>query len=221
MPLVVKSPRRDAVTAAGALVAGIVFGLSGGISPGPLLTLVISETLNHGVGAGVRVAMAPLITDVPIVGVVLLLLSRLTDAEPILGVISILGAVFLGGLGVRGLSFEGAVLEEGKPVSRSLAKGVATNFLNPSPYLFWSTIGGPTVIRTSAQGAVIAVAFVVVFYIMLVGSKVAVAVAVGRSRRLLHSSVFVWLNRGLGIVLLVFAALFLKDGLRYLNVLSG
>jgi hypothetical protein len=56
---------------------------------------------------------------------------------------------------------------------------------------------------------------------MLVGSKVVVAVAVGRSRGLLHGPAFVWLNRGLGAVLLVFAALFLRDGLRYLGALSG
>ena len=31
------------------LVSGAVFGLSGGLTPGPLLTLVISETLKHGV----------------------------------------------------------------------------------------------------------------------------------------------------------------------------
>lgn len=209
------------MTAAGALVAGVVFGLSGGISPGPLLTLVISETLNHGVGAGVRVAMAPLITDLPIVGVVLLVLSRLTDVEPVLGVVSILGSVFLGVLGLRGVAFRGADIEREGPAHRSLAKGVTTNFLNPSPYLFWSTIGGPTVVKTAAQGISIAVGFVAVFYVMLVGSKVAIAVAVGRSRRLLHSSAFVWLNRGLGAVLLVFSALFLRDGLRYLSVLSG
>lgn len=209
------------MTAAGALVAGFVFGLSGGVSPGPLLTLVISETLNHGVGAGVRVAVAPLITDLPIVGVVLLVLSRLNAAEPVLGVVSLVGAAFLAVLGVRGLTFRGAVLEEGQPASRSLAKGVATNFLNPSPYLFWLTIGGPMVVRAAASGVAIAGAFVAVFYVMLVGSKVALAVAVGRSRRLLNSAAFVWLNRALGAVLLVFATLFVRDGLGYLRMLAS
>lgn len=208
------------MTAAGALVAGLVFGLSGGVSPGPLLTLVISETLNHGVGAGVRVAAAPLITDLPIVGLVLLVLSRLTDVEPVLGAVSLAGAAFLAVLGAHGVMFRGVDLEEGETVSRSLAKGVATNFLNPNPYLFWATIGGPMVVRTAERGLLIAGTFVVVFYLMLVGSKVVVAVTVGRSRGLLHSSAFVWLNRGLGAVLLLFAALFLRDGLEYLGVLS-
>lgn len=209
------------MTAAGALVAGLVFGLSGGVSPGPLLTLVVSETLNHGIGAGVRVAAAPLITDLPIVGLVLLVLSRLTDVEPVLGAVSLAGAAFLAVLGAHGVMFRGVDLEEGETVSRSLAKGVTTNFLNPNPYLFWSTIGGPMVVRTAERGLLIAGTFVAVFYLMLVGSKVVVAVAVGRSRGLLHSSAFVWLNRGLGAVLLLFAVVFLRDGLRYLGALSG
>jgi threonine/homoserine/homoserine lactone efflux protein len=202
-------------------VAGLVFGLSGGVSPGPLLTLVISETLNHGIGAGIRVAAAPLITDLPIVGLVLLVLSRLTDVEPVLGAVSLAGAAFLAVLGAHGVMFRGVELQEGETASRSLAKGVTTNFLNPNPYLFWATIGGPMVVRTAERGLLIAGTFVVVFYLMLVGSKVVVAVAVGRSRGLLHGSAFVWLNRGLGAVLLVFAALFLRDGLRYLGALSG
>ena len=49
------------------LFAGLVLGLSGGLVPGPLLTLVASETLRHGAAAGIRVALAPLLTDAPII----------------------------------------------------------------------------------------------------------------------------------------------------------
>jgi hypothetical protein len=46
---------------------GIIFGLSAGLAPGPLLMLVISDTLRHGIKAGVKVALAPVITDLPII----------------------------------------------------------------------------------------------------------------------------------------------------------
>ena len=49
------------------LTVGILLGLSAGIAPGPLLTLVVSETLSGGVGAGVRVALSPLLSDLPII----------------------------------------------------------------------------------------------------------------------------------------------------------
>lgn len=45
------------------LTVGTVLGLSAGFAPGPLLALVISETLRHGIPAGVRVALAPIIVS--------------------------------------------------------------------------------------------------------------------------------------------------------------
>ncbi len=203
------------------IIPGIVFGLSGGLSPGPLLALVISETLNHGVWSGVRVALAPLLTDLPIVAAVLLVLAQVQRAEPVLGTISLAGAGFLGFLGLSGLAFRGADLELPAPRQRSLSKGVVTNLLNPNPYLFWLTIGGPTVVQAAQRGAAHVVAFVVAFYLLLVGSKIGVAVLVARARELLRSRAYVWLNRLLGLALLGFALHFLLDGLRYLGVISG
>ena len=49
------------------LLTGALLGLSGGLAPGPLLTLVANETLRHGARAGIGVALAPLLTDLPIV----------------------------------------------------------------------------------------------------------------------------------------------------------
>ena len=46
---------------------GGFLGLTAGISPGPLLTIVISETLKHGRKEGFKVAVSPLFTDVLIV----------------------------------------------------------------------------------------------------------------------------------------------------------
>ena len=49
------------------LTMGAFLGLTAGLSPGPLLTLVITETLKHSRAAGIKIAVAPLITDVPII----------------------------------------------------------------------------------------------------------------------------------------------------------
>ena len=66
------------------LLSGVVFGLSSGVTPGPLLTLVISETLKHGKKEGIKVAIAPLLTDLPIVLVTIFILSRLKETLPVL-----------------------------------------------------------------------------------------------------------------------------------------
>ena len=84
------------------LISGIIFGLTLGMSPGPLLTLVISETLKHDKKEGIKIAVAPILTDLPIVLITLLILSKLTNFDPILGSISILGAIFIGYLAYCG-----------------------------------------------------------------------------------------------------------------------
>jgi len=49
------------------LILGLTLGLSAGITPGPLLTLVITASLRRGWAGGLQVALAPLITDAPII----------------------------------------------------------------------------------------------------------------------------------------------------------
>ena len=46
---------------------GTLFGLAAGFSPGPLTVLVIGETLRHGLRSGLQVAIAPVLTDIPVI----------------------------------------------------------------------------------------------------------------------------------------------------------
>lgn len=197
------------------LLSGILLGLSGGLSPGPLLTLVVSETLRHGARAGIGVALAPLLTDLPIVLATVLLLRPLTDQTLPLALIHLGGGLYLAWLGVQGVRFRGAELEPTDPAS-SLWRGVVANFLNPSPYLFWLAVGAPTVLAAWREGWPAATAFVAAFYALLVGSKVALALALGRARHLLRSGGYIVLMRGLGLLLLVYAVLFLRESGRLL-----
>ena len=77
------------------LSAGTLLGLAAGFAPGPLLVLVLSETLRHDIRAGIKVSIAPLITDVPIIVISLLVLNRLAHFKTILGAVSILGGLFI------------------------------------------------------------------------------------------------------------------------------
>jgi len=153
---------------------GVVFGLAAGLLPGPLRALVIQQTLRHGPGEGIKVAAA------------LLAVNWLADADGILGAMSLLGAAFLGYLAYESVTTDLAAHDGPANAPRSLQKGVAANLLNPHPYLFWFTVGAPTLL-------------------------------VGRGRTVLTSRAYVLLVRALGVMLLVFALLFLRDGLRYLG----
>ncbi|MBU1248362.1 MAG: LysE family translocator, partial [Proteobacteria bacterium] len=95
----------------------------------------------------------------------------------------------------------------------SLGKGVLTNFLNPHPYLFWLTVGAPLLFSAhEAAGVLGPILFLAAFYVVLVGAKLGVALLTARSRSFLTSRVYVWLLRGLGLLLVLFAFRFLHEG---------
>jgi threonine/homoserine/homoserine lactone efflux protein len=195
------------------LFSGIVFGLSGGLTPGPLLTLVVSQTLQHGVKEGIKVAIAPLLTDLPIVLAAFFVIAQFSEMETVLDVIAILGGIYLAYLGFESLTFKGAELDVKDVNPRSIRKGIIANFLNPNPYVFWLTVGGPSVLKALNIGWLPAALFIAGLYLFLVGSKVMVAILVGKSRRFLKSRNYIYTIRALGVVLFVFAGLFIREGL--------
>jgi threonine/homoserine/homoserine lactone efflux protein len=199
------------------LLPGLAFGLSAGISPGPLLTLVMTQTLKHGVREGVKVSLAPLLTDLPIIIVALFILDRLTSLDPVLGAISLFGAGYLLYLGYESLMFKGDMPSDQAEAPHSIRKGIVANFLNPSPYMFWFSIGGPLMLKAFNLGLIAAVLFIVPFYCLLVGAKCMVAIVAGRSRHFLRSRYYIYTVRGLGLVLCLFGLLFVKDALAYFN----
>jgi threonine/homoserine/homoserine lactone efflux protein len=202
------------------IILGVTLGLTAGLSPGPLLMLLISETIKQNRKAGILVACTPLITDLPIVLISIFVLQAISDYHFILGIISVLGALYLGYL-----SFENIRLKHFDPdidelKSKSLKKGIITNFLNPNPYLFWMTIGAPTVLKGYRTGILLSLCFVIGFYIFLVGSKIIIALLVDRSKALIKSSLYVLLIKILGLLLLVFSLVFIKESLVHFKILD-
>ena len=131
----------------GFVVPGIVLGLGAGLAPGPLLVLVVAHSVRHGTRAGIKVAIAPLITDLPIIGLAVLALTGVAPPDGFLGVIAIAGATFLGYLSYESLTVAPQSAVAHAPRARSLRTGIIANLLNPYPYLFWLTVGAPTVMR--------------------------------------------------------------------------
>ncbi len=201
------------------LLIGIVLGLSAGFAPGPLMTLIISETLQHGPRAGIKVALAPVVTDIPIIAVTLLVFAHLSDFHSIAGIISLAGGCFILFMGYRSLRTAGTVAEAHVDEPRSLAKGVFANLLSPHPYLFWLTVGAPTVTAALTVNLLAAAAFITGFYVCLLGSKVAIALLVGRSRSFLRGRAFAFVSRSLGLLLCLLSLVLFRDGFRLLGLL--
>jgi threonine/homoserine/homoserine lactone efflux protein len=148
---------------------GISLGLAAGLSPGPVMALVISETINHGRKEGIKVALALLVTDIPIILFTLLVLTYLKENNIIFGLLSVFGGIFL-----AYLSKDNFKAADKTPDVRfrigSFRKGILANLLSPAPYIFWLTIGTPVLLK-GYEGSVLDPAiFILAFYICLVGS---------------------------------------------------
>ncbi len=200
------------------LMMGLVLGLSAGLSPGPLLTLVVSETLAHDMKAGIRVALAPMITDFPIVVVTLMVLAKLSDFNSVLGVISLVGGMVILKMGIGGLKTAGVTLNYQDQAPKSLSKGVLANVLSPHPYLFWISVGGPTVTKAWEIAPGTAVGFVSAFYLLLIGSKVMLAVLVARSKSFLTGKIYIYTMKALGLTLCILALVLFWEGLDLLGL---
>lgn len=193
-------------------------GLSAGFAPGPLLALVVSETLRHDAKAGIRVAIAPIVTDVPIVLCSLFALAQLSRFHSLLGAISLAGSCFIVGLGVQNLKTTELNISRAPGPARSLQKAILLNFLSPHPYLFWFTVGGPMTIKAMQMGPEVAILFITGFYGLLVGTKIFLALLTAKSRAFLQGKTYVLSMRLLGIMLILLAALLFKDGLLLLGI---
>ena len=193
----------------------VVLGLGAGLAPGPLLALVMTESL-RGAPAGIRVALAPLLTDAPIVGLSWGLAGSLDPQSPWLAWLSLGGALVVAHLAFS--QWRAALPEPGSgAVSGVLRRGMAVNLLSPHPWLFWITLGGPLLAAASQESWWLAVAFLSTFYSLLVGTKVVLALITARWGRALTGAGYRRACRALGVVLALFAVRLGWDGLSRLT----
>ena len=197
-----------------------MFGLSSGLAPGPLLVLLITQTLRHNTREGIKVAAAPLITDLPIVLLSLFVLIQLEHFNRALALISMAGGLYVLYLSYGCFRTKPFTLGEMKTDPRSLKKGVLVNFLNPNPYLFWLTFGGPFILKLREAGRLAPFAFFFSFYLSLIGSTVFLALIAGKSRTLLNSRAYLFVMRALALSLALFAFLLIKDTIRLLGAVG-
>jgi threonine/homoserine/homoserine lactone efflux protein len=202
------------------LVEGMLFGLAAGIAPGPLLTLVISETLTHSRTHGIKVALSPLFTDTPIILLCVFVLLQFSRYEFVLGVLSFIGAGYIVYLGIENIRVKNITADKPTAQAHSLRKGIITNLLNPHPYLFWITVGAPLLLTAAAVHWAGPVFFLSGFYICIVGAKITIAILTATANTFISGKTYIYIIRLLGIVLIVFALLFIKEGLEKLHMID-
>ncbi len=200
------------------LTLGTILGLSSGFAPGPLLALVISETLEHDMKSGIKIAVAPLITDLPIILITVFIISKLSGFQSILGGISILGGCVILNIGFKGLFFKGVELDAEQKKSSSFFKGILVNTLSPHPYLFWLSVGAPTLTKAFNHSTASFSLFLISFYFFIVGAKVLLAILTVRSKSYLTGKGYVYTMRFLGFLLCILSIFLFHDGLKLFQI---
>jgi threonine/homoserine/homoserine lactone efflux protein len=184
------------------LLLGLGLGLGAGLAPGPLLALVVTTTLSRGFLAGFKVALSPLVTDLIVIVVAVFVVRSLPERAA--GALGVAGGLFVVWLGVEALREKPAEIEAAPTQGPDpLRRGAVVNLLSPHPWLFWLTVGGPILVAAAAHGPWQALAFLVAFYLLLVGSKVAVAALVATGRRRLTPSGLHRAHQAAGVLLLL------------------
>ena len=157
-------------------IQGLFLGFPAAAQPGPLQAYLLAQALQHGWRRTLPAALAPLVSDGPIIGLVLLLLTQLPTA--VLFAIRLVGGLFilyLGGMAWRGVGqLAGKSTAEVSavdlpPARQSVWQAAVMNLLNPNPYIFWGTVGGPILLLGWGQGVGHAALFLAGMYTMLVG----------------------------------------------------
>lgn len=214
-----------------ALLAGLVLGLGSGVSPGPLLALAISTTMRRGLRAGLLVVSAPLVTDTLFIVLTVTVISQLSPT--IVAGLSLVGAAVIAWFAwenarearradITALRTE-PPMESGNRLTRltrqPLLQAATVNVLNPAPWLFWISAGAPLLIGFADQGWGLVIAFLVAFYVAIIGSKALLVVAIAAGRHRLSTRGYRLILAGVAIMLAILAVGLAINGVR--SLLAG
>ena len=165
---------------------GIGYGFAAAVQPGPFQTYLISQTLKNGWRRTLPAALAPLISDGPILALMLLVLSQmpgwLTRFLYIAGGCFILYLALGGFRAWRSFSVTSPAAVESS--QRSVFKAAITNLLNPNPYIYWGLVTGPILIAGWRQNPVNGIGFLIGFYATIVSTNGGTILLFGTARQL-------------------------------------
>jgi threonine/homoserine/homoserine lactone efflux protein len=152
------------------LILGMTFAFAAAVQPGPFLTYLISRTLTNGWLRTIPAAFAPLLSDGPIILLVLVVLSRIPGWLVL--ALQIGGGVFLLYLAFGAYrnwrNYKREETNEIESTQKSVFKAAMVNLLNPAPYLGWSLVMGPLLIKGWREAPGNGIALLVGFYVVLI-----------------------------------------------------
>ena len=168
------------------LIFGITYAFAAAVQPGPFQSFLITRTLSQGWKNTLPAAFAPLLSDGPIIFLVLVLLSGLSS--DVIHVLQIGGGIFLlylarGAYGNWRQAKSTAELAS-QSTNQTIWKATVVNLFNPAPYLGWSLIMGPLFLQGWRETPIHGVALLVGFYLTLILITMGIILLFGAARQI-------------------------------------
>ncbi|WP_420630359.1 LysE family translocator [Candidatus Leptofilum sp.] len=165
----------------GYLLQGLGYGGVAAAQPGPFQAYLLSQTLKNGLRSTLVAALAPLISDGPIIALVLLVLTQV----PIwfVAILRFGGSLFLIYLARK--AYQSAKMMDNElpqptiEKRQSIREAALMNMLSPNAYIYWSTVTGPVFLDGWHLSPAIGIGFMVAFYVALIGGFMGFVVLFG------------------------------------------
>ena len=168
------------------LLLGVTYAFAAAVQPGPFQSYLISQTLSIGWRRTLPAAFAPLLSDGPIIVLTVILLSRIPGW--LINVLQCAGGIFLLSLAVHAWktwkNFDSENINHPASSRKTLIEAMLVNFLNPAPYLGWSLVMGPLLLKGWRESTLNGIALLLGFYATMVLSQMGIVLLFARAGKL-------------------------------------
>jgi len=167
------------------VIQGVGYGLAAASQPGPFQTYLISQSVTRGWKRTLPAALAPLVSDGFIIAVCLLVLSQVPPwLERFLYLAGGLFVLYLAyGAFKSWRDFDMKTPQAEASGGQSILEAALTNALSPNPYIFWTLVTGPILIKGWRETPVNGIGFLAGFYTAMITSLVAIILLFGLASR--------------------------------------
>ena len=168
------------------ILQGIGFGFAAAVQPGPFQTYLISQALTKGWKRTLPAALAPLLSDGPIIALCLLVLSQVPPwLQRFLYIAGGLFVLYLAYGAYKSWKRFGpnrSLPEAG--TQQNVLKAALINMLSPGPYIFWTLVTGPILLAGWRETSFYGMGFLSGFYLTMIFSLAAIIFLFGTARQL-------------------------------------
>ncbi|HET9908111.1 MAG TPA: LysE family transporter [Anaerolineales bacterium] len=168
------------------ILQGIGFGFAAAVQPGPFQTYMISQSLTKGWKRSLLIAFSPLISDGPIIALSLLVLNQVPLwLQRFLFVAGGLFVLYLAhGAYQSWKNFDPNKVSDETADQRSILKGALMIIISPGPYIYWSLVTGPILLKGWREAPILGVGFLAGFYVTVILGLIGLILLFGKAREL-------------------------------------